>query len=125
MVNKKEKVVTPVAEPEQVGVNKDWLYVGGAAAGFFALLKGAGWIDQNFDFSAIFNVVDFSIVVAKVAFASALAWTVKKFIFKNTLGKDFGDTFDTGWNSMTSIEKARWILVIFSVMFTTIMVTLQ
>ena len=107
------------------GVKRDWLIAGGSAAAFFALLKGAGWVDQNFDFSAIFNVVDFSVVATKVAFASALAWTVKKFIFKNTLGKDYGDTFDNGWNTMTDVEKTRWILVSFFVIFATVMVSFQ
>jgi hypothetical protein len=107
------------------GVKRDWLIAGGSAAAFFALLKGAGWVDENFDFAAIFNVVDFSVIAAKVAFASALAWTVKKFVFKNTLGKDFGETFDNGWNTMTSVEKTRWILVIFAVIFSAVMVSFQ
>lgn len=104
-----------------VGVKRDWMIAGGTAAAFFALLKGAGWVDENFDFSAIFNVIDFSIVAAKVAFASAIAWTLKKFIFKNTLGKDYGATFDEGWQSMTTTEKTRWMLVIFAVIFSTVM----
>lgn len=117
-MNKENEVVKT---PEPVGVKRDWIIAGGSAAAFFALLKGAGWIDENFDFSAIFNVVDFSIVATKVAFASALAWTVKKFIFKNTLGKDFGDVFDTGWNEMGGIEKVRWILIMFIAIFATVM----
>jgi hypothetical protein len=110
---------TPVVAP--TSVKKDWLIAGGAAAGFFALLKGAGWIDDKFDFAAIFNAVDFYTVALKVAMASALAWSVKKFVFTNTLGKDFGVTFDTGWDAMSPIEKTRWILVLFSALFITIM----
>ena len=104
-----------------VGVKRDWFIAGGTAAAFFALLKGAGWIDEKFDFAAIFNVIDFSIVATKVAFASAIAWTLKKFIFKNTLGKDYGATFDEGWDSMTTTEKTRWMLIIFAVIFSTVM----
>lgn len=103
------------------GIKKDWFIVGGTAAAFFALLRGAGWVDENFDFSAIFNMVDFSIIAMKVAFASAIAWTLKKFIFSNTLGKDYGDTFDSGWNNMRDVEKTRWMLVIFAVVFSTVM----
>lgn len=104
-----------------VGVTQDWWIAGMFIGLFFILLKTAGWIDQLFDFSAIFNIVDFSVVAAKVAFASALAWTVKKLVFKNTLGRDFGVKFNEGWNSMTTTEKTRWILVIFSMLFVSIM----
>jgi hypothetical protein len=107
------------------GVKRDWVIAGGSAAAFFALLKGAGWVDQNFDFSAIFNLVDFSIVAAKVAFASALVWTIMKFVFSNTLGKDFGETFDHGWNTMPSAEKTRWILGVFAVIFTAVLFSFQ
>jgi hypothetical protein len=109
---------TPETPPS---IKRDWVIAGGAAAGFFALLKGAGWVDQNFDFSAIFNLIDFYTVALKVAIASALAWSIKKFVFSNTLGKDFGITFDAGWNEMNSIEKTRWTLVLFSALFITIM----
>jgi hypothetical protein len=102
-------------------VKRDWFIAGGAAAGFFAILKAAGWVDQNFDFSAIFNFVDFYIVAAKVAIASALAWSVKKFVFTNTLGKDFGETFNKGWDNMPPTEKTRWIIGVFAALFITIM----
>ena len=102
-------------------VKRDWLIAGGSIAGFFALLKGAGWLNEHYDISAIFNLVDFSMILAKVAIASALAWSVKKFVFSNTLGKDFGKTFDDGWANMTSIEKTRWILGIFVALFATIL----
>jgi len=102
-------------------VKKDWLIVTAIAAGFFAILKGAGWVDQNFDFSAIFNLVDFYTVAFKVTVASALAWSVKRFVFTNTLGKDFGETFDEGWGKMSILERTRWILAIFTALFATIM----
>jgi hypothetical protein len=120
MDTQNDKVTT-----DNVGVKRDWVIAGGSAAAFFALLKGAGWVDQNFDFSSIFNLVDFSVVAAKVTFASALVWTIMKFVFRNTLGKDFGETFDTGWNTMTGVEKTRWILCIFAVMFATVLITFQ
>lgn len=107
--------------PQNNSVKRDWMIAGGAAAGFFAILKGAGWVDDNFDFSAIFNLVDFYTVAVKVAIASALAWSIKKFVFTNTLGKDFGATFDSGWNNMLPTEKTRWILALFSALFITIM----
>jgi hypothetical protein len=106
---------------EAPSVKRDWMIAGGAAAGFFGILKGAGWIDEHFDFSAIFNLVDFYTVAVKVAIASALAWSVKKFVFSNTLGKDFGLKFDAGWADMSSIEKSRWILGVFTALFVTIM----
>jgi hypothetical protein len=108
-------------ETKNNSVKRDWLIAGGGAAGFFAILKASGWVDDKFDFSAIFNLVDFYMVAAKVAIASALAWTVKKLVFSNTLGKDFGITFDIGWEAMPPIEKSRWIIVVFIALFTTIM----
>ncbi len=115
-----KKTTTPPPVPNN-SVKKDWLIAGGVFAGAFAILKAAGWIDTNFDFSAIYNLVDVYTVIAKVAVASALAWTVKKVIFANTLGKDFGTTFDTGWDKMQPVEKVRWILALFTALFVTIM----
>lgn len=104
-------------EQKTPSIKRDWMIAGGGALGFFGILKAAGWIDDKFDFSAIFNLVDFYVVAAKVAIASALAWTVQKFVFSNTLGKDFGETFDIGWTDMSNIEKTRWILSAFIVIF--------
>jgi hypothetical protein len=108
----------------ETSIKKDWLIAISIIVGFFVILKGAGWVDDKFEFAAIFNIVDFYAVAAKVAIASALAWSVKRFVFSHTLGKDFGDTFDSGWGSMTSIEKTRWILGVFVAIFTTIMFNL-
>lgn len=102
-------------------IKRDWLIAGGSIAGFFGLLKSVGWLDENYDISEMFNLIDFYMVTAKVAVASALAWTVKKLIFKNTLGKDFGTTFDIGWGEMSNVEKSRWIIAIFAIIFSTVM----
>lgn len=102
-------------------VKRDWLIAGGGAAGFFAVLKLAGWVDAEFDISQIYNLVDFYVIAAKVAIASALVWTLKKFVFSNTLGKDFGEKFNIGWSEMTVVEKTRWMLGFFLVVFATIM----
>ena len=103
------------------GIKKDWLYAAGGIGGFFAVLKSSGWIDQNFDFSAIYNVVDYAAVAAKVLFTSALVWSIKRFVFPSTLGKDFGSLFNAGWESMTTVEKTRWMLGVFVSLFVAIM----
>jgi len=108
---------------KNTGVKKDWIYALGGIGGFFAILKSSGWIDENFDFSAIYNVVDYASVAAKVAFASAVVWTLKKFVFPSTLGKDFGETFDLGWNNMNPVEKTRWMIGVFVSLFIAILVT--
>ena len=105
------------------GIKKDWLYAVGGIGGFFAILKSSGWIDQNFDFSAIYNVVDYASVAAKVAFASALVWSVKRVVFPSTLGKDFGATLNAGWESMATVEKTRWMLGVFVALFTAILIS--
>ena len=116
MENENDKNVTVVPS-----IKRDWLIAGGSVLGFFALLKGGSWLNENYDISSIFNLIDFYAVAMKVAVASALAWSVKKFAFGNTLGKDFGKTFDIGWSAMNDIEKTRWILGVFTALFVTIM----
>jgi len=93
----------------------------GAIVGFYLILNGATWINTKFDFSQIFQLVDIAAVTLKVAVASALAWVIKRVVFANTLGKDFGRTFDAGWNQMSTVEKARWTIVTFLVFFSIIL----
>jgi hypothetical protein len=104
------------------GIKKDWFYALGGIGGFFAILKSSGWIDESFDFSAIYNVVDYASIASKVAFTSALVWTLKKFVFSSTLGKDFGETFNIGWADMKPIEKTRWMIGVFLALFASILV---
>ena len=116
-----EQQTQETTQTPSTGISKDWLIAAGGAAGFFGLLKLAGWIDSNFDISQVYNLVDFYIIAAKVAIASALVWTLKKFVFSNTLGKDFGDTFNNGWAGMSNVEKTRWMIGFFLAVFATIM----
>jgi hypothetical protein len=105
----------------KTSIVKDWGIAAAVAAGLFAVLAVAGWVDTKFNFTEIYNLVDIYDVLKKIAVSSALVWTVKKFVFTNTLGKDFGDVFDSGWKKMDSVEKTRWMLGSFLVLFVTIM----
>lgn len=107
------------------GISKDWAIAAVTAIGFFAVLQFASWVDSKYNFAEIFNLVGFYTVVAKVAIASALAWTVKKIIFAKTLGKDFGKTFNDAWDAMYSKDKVKWILITFLALFVTIMFNFQ
>jgi hypothetical protein len=114
-------------ENKSTGVKKDnnikgdWGIAALFGVGFFVVLLLSNIIDQKFNISAIFNLVDFYIMVAKAFFASAIAWTIKKVIFKNTLGLDFGKVFNDGWNKFTPVEKTKWILITFLVIFVSVM----
>lgn len=100
---------------------KDVLMVLLTVVGFYLILNGATWFNNKFDFSQIFQLVDIAAVAVKVATASALAWVVKRVVFAKTLGKDFGKTFDSGWAQMSTVERARWTIVTFLVIFATIL----
>jgi hypothetical protein len=110
-------------ETKSNGIKSDWFYAAGGLGGFFAILKSSGWIDTEFDFSAIYNMVDFAAIAAKVSFISALVWTIFRVVFPATLGKDFGANFNIGWGSMSPAEKTRWILGTFLFLFFSIMIS--
>ncbi len=106
---------------KDTSIKKDWVLVAGGVAGFVLLLQLASWISAAFGVTGIYDVVDIASVFVKVIAASTIAWTIKKFVFPNTLGKDFGKTFNEGWNTMSNAEKTRWIIGVFVVLFVTIM----
>lgn len=99
------------------GIKKDIGLVLGSIIAFYLALIGAGWMDNKLGFQEAYTLVDVASLGLKVAVASALAWIVKRLVFTNTLGKDFGDIFDSGWNEMSKVEKSRWIIGTFLVIF--------
>lgn len=105
------------------GIKIDWVYALVGVGIFFTCLKSSGWIDTMFNFSAIYNIVDFAALISKVSFGSALVWTIFRVVFPSTLGKDFGDNFNSGWSSMSPSEKTRWILGTFMFLFGVIMLS--
>lgn len=87
---------------------------------FYVLLVVANWVDTKFSLPEIYSLVDIASVTLKVATASAIAWVLKRVVFTKTLGKDFGDTFNKGWEVMDKKEKARWIIGTFLVIFVSV-----
>lgn len=104
-------------------VKKDVGVAVGSIVAFYLLLLGAGWVDKNFGLTEAYTLVDIASLTLKVATASALAWVLKRIVFSKTLGKDFGETFNQGWETMDKKEKARWIIGAFLVIFSSIIVT--
>lgn len=104
-------------ENKPQGVLKDIGYVIGTFAAFIGAGQLAKWLEATFSNSGFWNLVHVFNLSLKVAVASCLVWLLQKFIFKNTLGKDFGDVFDEGWNALDKKEKTRWILGSFIVLF--------
>jgi hypothetical protein len=114
-----KNISTPVKKDNNI--KREWGVAALFGLGFFVVLLLSNVIDQKFNISAIFNLVDFYIMIAKAFFASAIAWTIQKLVFKNTLGLDFGKVFNDGWNKFTSTEKTKWILITFLVIFVSVM----
>lgn len=98
-------------------VKKDIKLAGISVVGFYLILALAGWVDAKFQLTEAYTLVDIASLVLKVFTASALAWIVKRVVFTQTLGKDFGSTFDVGWEEMSQKEKARWIIGTFLTIF--------
>lgn len=91
-------------------VKKDLIIAGISIVAFYVLLIVATWIDGIFGLSSAFTLVDVASLVMKVGVCSAVVWAWFRIVYKNTLGKDFGDVFDKGWAALEDKEKARWIL---------------
>lgn len=102
---------------KDVNILKDLGYVALSFVLFFLFLYGVQWLDVYGGFAQAYHIMDAVAVAVKVATVSCLTWCVQKFVFPNTLGKDFGDTFNAGWNKLTQVEKSRWILITFLVLF--------
>lgn len=102
-------------------VKKDiWVAIG-AIVVFYVMLLAAGWVDAKFGLAQAYTLVDIASLGVKVATASAIAWILKRVIFSNSIGKDFGGVFNEGWAQMTLKEKTRWIIGTFLVLFFAIM----
>lgn len=102
-------------------VKKDLWIAGGSVVGFYVLLIIAGWLDSVFGLTEAYTLVDVASLGLKVATASAFAWILKRLVFTNTLGKDFGGVFNEGWAQFSIKEKAKWIIVTFLVIFFAVM----
>ena len=102
-------------------VKKDLIIAGFSVVAFYIVLIFAGWADRAFGLTEAYTLVDIASLGLKVATASALAWVLKRLVFSQTLGKDFGNTFNIGWGLMSGTEKARWIIGTFLVIFVSVM----
>lgn len=104
-------------------VKKDILLAGGSIVAFYVVLVLAQFADTFLGLTEAYTLVDVASVGLKVATASAFAWLIKRLVFSNTLGKDFGTTFNEGWATLPKKEKTRWILGAFLVLFTAIVLS--
>jgi len=102
-------------------VKRDLAFAGLGVVAFYAILILATVLDGWLGLSAVYNLVTIALAFLKVATASAITWVLLRVGFKNTIGKDFGKSFDIGWSSMSSVEKARWTIGAFVVLFFAIM----
>lgn len=98
-------------------IKKDVLVAGGGIVGFYIILVIATWLDSLFNIPAVFTLVDVASTGLQIVTASAFAWILKRIIFTNTLGKDFGGVFNEGWAQFTIKEKAQWIIISFLALF--------
>jgi hypothetical protein len=103
-------------------VKKDVLMAVGSVVVFYLILLFAGWADKTFDLVEAYTLVDIASLVLKVATASAIGWVLMRIVFTQTLGRDFGITFNSGWNAMNKTEKARWIIGTFLVIFVSVII---
>lgn len=97
-------------------IKKDVIYVLIALGIFIGMVSGVGYVDVG----AAYHLLDVFALATKVFSVSLMTWMVKRFVFPNTLGKDFGKTFDDGWKSLDAKEKTRWTLGGFLVLFVAI-----
>lgn len=98
-------------------VKKDLAWAGGSILGFYLILKLATWLDSVLNLPEVFTLVDVASTGLQIITASAFAWILKRIIFTNTLGKDFGGVFNEGWAQFTIKEKAQWIIISFLALF--------
>lgn len=101
---------------DNVSVKSDVWYVAGAVGIFYVMLA----IINSLNLSEAFYIMDTVSLLVKVSTVSLFVWLVKRFAFPNTLGKNFGDLFNSGWNNLGPAEKTRWTIVTFLVLFAAI-----
>lgn len=103
-------------------IKRDLIFASIGVFLFYLILILANTIDGVFGLSAAYNLVDIASTFLKVVVSSALTWGIFRIAFKNTIGKDFGSVFDNGWGLMKPVEKARWIIGGFIVIFMAIII---
>lgn len=91
-------------------------------AGFYGVLILANYADSTFGLTQAYTLVDIASLALKVTTASAIAWILKRLVFAQTLGKDFGSTFNAGWEKLDIKEKARWIIATFLIIFFSVII---
>lgn len=84
---------------------------------FLVSLVFIGLVDSALDFPEAYQLMLIPATLIRVAIASASAWFLIKFAFKNTIGKSIGKVFDAGWDDMSGVEKTRWCIVAFLTIF--------
>lgn len=98
-------------------VKKDIGIALAAIFGMYLILIGANYVDAKFGLPQVYTFVDVASLFLKVTTASALTFILKRLVFKNTLGKDFGKTFDEGWQQFTPKQKTIAMLAVFVPIF--------
>lgn len=93
-----------------------WIAIGTIII-FLALIPAASYVTRTWGYARVFDLVDIAAVVSRVAVSSALVFLLFRWGFKKTLGRDFGDDFDSGWGAFEPKEKARWIIGAFVALF--------
>ena len=89
-----------------------------STVGIFLLsLIGIGVIDNVLDLPEAYQLMMIPATLIRVGLASAIAWFLIKFAFKNTIGKSIGKVFDNGWGEMNGVEKTRWCIITFLTIF--------
>lgn len=68
-------------------------------------------------FSASYGLVELFNLLMTVAIAGLIGWLVLRWAFKNTLGRDFGKVFDVGWHRMPPVDKTKWIIITWLIIF--------
>jgi hypothetical protein len=67
-------------------------------------------------FGAVYGLIDLFNIIALVAVASLVAFHLMKFAFPNSLSQ-IGREFDNGWGQMLAVEKTRWKIAAWLIVF--------
>lgn len=83
----------------------------------YATLWASNLLATKLGISKGYLLIDAASTVFSVLVAGAVSVIALKLVFKNTMGKDFGDEFDTGWRKMLPEDRTKWMIVSFLVLF--------
>lgn len=80
---------------------------------------GADWLEKNqlVNAEVALVVTQFTQYVSKLSLVILMVWIYTNIGFPRTIGQDYKERFEKGWNEMPDADAVKWMLILFLGLF--------